>query len=63
MATVQEPPVNHKDEFDLEMLTAALFALRKGDFTVRLPTTWVGARRQGMRRVQRRDGSTRVENE
>ncbi|MBI2826302.1 MAG: HAMP domain-containing protein [Planctomycetia bacterium] len=45
MATVQEPVVNGHDaaeSVDLHALLGALTALRKGDFSVRLPTTWVG---------------------
>ena len=29
-------------DVDLQMLLSALTALRKGDFSVRLPTTWLG---------------------
>src|SRR5919106_3932903 len=41
MATVQEFAVNGQD-VDLQSLIGALTALRRGDFTVRLPTTWIG---------------------
>jgi len=42
MASIQERAVDSNDEVNLETLAAALLALRKGDFTVRLPTTWIG---------------------
>src|SRR5262245_6679192 len=55
MATVHDEEVTTKgnnsingdgaakgEEVDLETLIGALTALRRGDFTVRLPTTWIG---------------------
>ncbi len=40
--SVIEDPVSSGQQVDLQALFAALTALRKGDFTVRLPTTWTG---------------------
>ena len=42
MAVVEAPAVNGHDQVDLEALIGALTALRKGDFSVRLPSTWIG---------------------
>src|SRR6478672_8245051 len=40
--SIAEAPVTEQHEADLPAILAALTALRKGNFTVRLPTTWVG---------------------
>ncbi len=49
MATVQDEDVTtngevstNGEEVDLDTLIGALTALRRGDFTVRLPSTWIG---------------------
>ncbi|MEX2168660.1 MAG: HAMP domain-containing protein [Pirellulales bacterium] len=41
MSMVQDSIVS-EEELDSETLLAALTALRRGDFSVRLPTTWIG---------------------
>ncbi|HEY4308433.1 MAG TPA: HAMP domain-containing protein [Pirellulales bacterium] len=42
MAVVESSDRIGQEQVDLETLLVALTALRKGDFTVRLPRTWVG---------------------
>ena len=39
MPGLQQPPV---EQFDTKTLLAALIALKKGDFSVRLPVEWEG---------------------
>ncbi|WP_428303934.1 HAMP domain-containing protein [Lacipirellula sp.] len=42
MATVAEPSHAEVDSVDISMLLEALTALRRGDFSTRLPANWVG---------------------